>query len=548
MTTSPGDSAPVERDVPDAVWPVPRAVVLITLLLAFLLVGRELVAGVWSSDDEVVHVDLVRAVADQRGFPHIDDRFIEASVWASYNLVGADWSTRVRMLADDAPVWDARPGWSDLGPGGFTGGRNWMTQHPPLYYVLVAAGTELVGVVTPGEDIGSFSQELAVMRVLSMLFMLPLPWLAWATARRLRLGGTVSLVAACLPLAMPRVVTTGAQINNDTLLALGLGVVTYLLARVVTGDRSRRTAVAIAVVGSAVVLTKAFGWFVPLWIPLGYLVAGWFGGRRWREWLTPAALATVPPVLVLGAWVGRNLALFGRVQPRITGISQPAAEGFVPDSLDWVNQAIREFGTTLWAPIRPWWLLGPLAVVAVAALVVGVVGARGRARMGRLTVLIPLAALTAVMLVSSWSAYRYSGRLLGVNARYLLGSVVGVAAVVAAGLGTVVRHQAVRRWMPTVVLAVSLAVQVAGAVTSVGRLYGTPEESFPERLDDLVAWASWPAWVLVIVFVGAAAVAVACFASLAGEARRVDPGRATLGADDPDHPGAVAHATAAEGP
>ena len=537
-----------DRAEPASTWPIPRSVVLITLLLAFLLVGRELVAGTWSADDEVVHVDLVRAVAEQRGFPHIDDRFIEASVWASYNLVGAEWSTRSRMLAEEAPAWDARPGLSDLGPGGFTGGRNWMTQHPPLYYVLVAGGTAVVGLVTPGDDIGSFSQELAAMHALSMVFMLPLPILAWATARRLGLGDTLSVVAACLPLAMPRVVTTGAQINNDTLLALGLGVVTYLLARVVTGDRSRWTALALAAAGSAVVLTKAFGWFVPMWIPLGYLAAGWLGGRRWREWIRPAAVATLPPLIVLAGWLARNLVLFGRIQPRITGISQPAAEGFIPDTFDWVTKAVREFSLTLWAPIQPWWLLMPLAVLAVVAVLLGVLQAGADERLRRVMVLVPLAALAMVMLISSWSAYRYSGRLLGVNARYLLGGLVGASAVAAAGLGTVVRRHVTQRWLPIAVLAAALAVQVAAAVTAVTRLYGPPEESFVDRIDDVVAWASWPAWVIVVVLGAAAVTAVVCFASLVKEARRVVPMRATLAPDHSDASGARVRATAIEGP
>ena len=546
MTTLPGRAmAPTPAST---AWPMPRALLLITLLLAFMLVGRELVAGAWASDDEVVHVDLVRAVADQRGFPHIDDRFIEASVWASFNLVGADWSTRSRLFSEDAPAWDERPGWSDLGPGGFTGGRNWMTQHPPLYYGLLAVGTEVVGLVTPGEDIGSFSQELAVMHMLSMLFVLPLPWLAWATARRLRLGNTLALAAACLPLAMPRVVTTGAQVNNDTLLALGLGVVTYLLARVITGDQTRRTAWALGVAGAAVVLTKAFGWFVPIWIPLGYLAAAWLTGRRWRQWVTPAVVATAVPLVALIAWVIRNLVLFGRVQPRISGISQPAGEGFIPDVADWASQALREFGTTLWAPIRPWWVLAPVAVILVVAVITGVVRVTRPSRIRHLVVLVPLVALTAVMLTSSLSAYRFSGRLLGVNARYLLGSLVGVSAVAAAGAGVLVRRWSMRRWLPVGVLGVAVVIQVAGAVASIDRLYGAPEESFAARLDDLVAWASWPAWVLVVVFCGAAITAVACFSSLWIKARRSGPERATLEAEEFHHQEATARTAAVEGP
>jgi hypothetical protein len=464
---------------------VPRAVWLIVGLHGALLALYSVSFAPFRGPDEPQHTDLVRYVAAERDYPRYDERKLSVQIWNSFGIVRFDVpAVRSRDLPEDAaPPRPDRPGFEELGPPEevIADESNQLPSHPPLYYVLAASVD--YGANQIWEEM-AFDQEVGLLRLLDALMVLPLPLLAWFTARRLGAGWNVGLAAAVAMLAVPQLHHIGASVTNDGLLNLLISVATLLVARIATGDRSWRVAVLVGLVSGLALLTKAFALFLPIWILMAFGVAvkrGW----NWRAAAPRAGLALGLAFVVGGWWWARNLLVFGQLQTGIKLLA-PAPAGFEPDVGWWLGRYFtlmpwRFWGSFGWLDVN---IPAVLAITATAVLLSAVfwgVLSGGTRRLELLLMLVPAAAIAAMVAIGAFQGYLRTSFDEGLQGRYLFPGLVGLMVVAAWRLRW--------RWAPLAVLAVAGVMQLSALRTILSFYWGGANPV--EEVASVVAWAPW---------------------------------------------------------
>jgi hypothetical protein len=487
---------------------VPRVIWIITVLHVLILVGYSMLFAPFRPPDEPQHIDLVRAVRHDVGYPRYDERNLSEPIVNALPLVQFDVpAVRSRELRKEAaPPRASRLPFSKLGRDDVQVPLhpNQLPSHPPLYYAVAAATQTVVNTIVPGARDWSFDREIAVLRLLSVALAAPLPLLAFAVARRLRWSMHVAVAASMLPLAIPQLSHIGSSVSNDNLLTLLLGVCTLLVARIASEDDRWPTAVALGVVGGLAMLTKAFALVVPVWI-IAAQIAAVRGGARWRGAVQRGAASLALAFVFGGWWWARNLLVFGKLQ---TGIKllPPAPSSFAPDPGWWV----RRFGAFM--PERFWGWFGwfdvrvPVAIAAVATAVVllGVarallMAARRRGlRSSVVLLLAPTVGILLLVLMGSYQGYLRTGFDEGIQGRYLFPGLVGLAPVVALGLTRFARGDG--RHVPFATFVGAMAMQVVGVAVILSFYWGG--SSPIGRLESVAAWSPWPTLVPAAVGVG----------------------------------------------
>jgi Dolichyl-phosphate-mannose-protein mannosyltransferase len=503
---------------------LPRSLLLITGTWALLMLAATTIWPTTYGLDEPQHIDMTYAYTSGLHLYGPGERPLSAAVLAvqqsyrGYPPAGA---------LGDSPLPDrgARPTLAELGgpdrdatlPGLLP---NQMVQHPPAYYLLGAGVLRLPGVAGL-----PFDQQVGLLRLLGVLLMLPLPVLAWATAGRLGLSPPLALTAAAVPLGVPGLVRMGASVTNDVLLVLLTGLLTYLLARVVTRDLGLRTAAAIAVVLALDLLTKGFALVLPPVVLLAYLVAWRRHRLPARSLLAPLAVAAAGGV-VGGLWWLRNLIRYDAIQPSGYG---PGAEGriygppragsivdFAPAFADGVSRRIWGGLGFLDSPGQPLLLVyGPLAVAVIALAALLVRNRPGPSRPVVVVLVAPAVLILALTASGSLSVYETYGQLTGVQGRYVYTDVVGLGVAVAAGLGVLLRER-VQRALPLAVLGAALLAQLSAFVLVANSWWAPAAPGLLPSLrfaaGGMLRVSPWPAPLTVLSFV---AVLVAGAAALA---------------------------------
>ncbi|MCB0972550.1 MAG: DUF2142 domain-containing protein, partial [Acidimicrobiales bacterium] len=411
-------------------WPVPRLVVAATVAFGALCTAWSVVAPLGEAPDETAHLALVWHLADGGDYPDFDDLQGQAG---SFRLC-ATYASAIRACprtgevitptgtrrhpVDEAPDKGSRPAWDDAGGAERVGPRNQMPQHPPAYYRAMAAVLQVERGVL-GHPL-SADRELALLRLVNVTLVLPLPFLAWWAARRFGASERSAAVASLVPLGVPMLSHIGSTLNNDNLFTLEVALATALVAGVVRGDRGTRTAVALGLVTALAFLTKGFAVVLPPVVVVAYLLGardleGW--RPRLRAVAVPVAWAGGLTVALAGWWYVRVRSRTGRFAPsieaeRLTSDLQPP--GFSPDVVAFGREfsarlVERAWGSFGWYSVRVpmWWALAASAVV-VAAVAVALAPRRDPAGNGgwaRLVVLAPLAALGAFPIARSWDLY-----------------------------------------------------------------------------------------------------------------------------------------------
>ena len=233
----------------------PRIMWLIITAWGCLLLGASLVWPMTYGYDETPHIDMVYAYsAHPFHFYGPSELKVSDTAIGIYQLVPGHPPHR-RLAVVPVTPRGQRPTLAQLGGHGQTATSppNQMVQHPPLYYEMVALVTRIPGVSHLPWDV-----EVWIMRLVSILLMLPLPLLCWAAARRLlpaslprgTLPSTLdrlAVAAAVIPFTLPNLIRVGSSVNNDALLISATSALLYLLCRVVTSDLTKKTAIWIAV-------------------------------------------------------------------------------------------------------------------------------------------------------------------------------------------------------------------------------------------------------------------------------------------------------------
>lgn len=549
-------SAPDGRLQP---WRLARA----TPATVWLLCGLQFLLAVWyafalpllHAPDEHSHVDRVLSPGEPADLdPLEDDELSERTVaiLPRVQLAAIDWRVAPYqpwegLAEDDALPRDARPSYADLGPDEDSGIPNQIASHPPLYYLYEAAGLGAVRAldgVLGGEGSGSWDRTLVVLRLLSALLVLPLPWLTYWTGVRLSGRTRTGLVAATVPVAIPQVSHIAGSVNNDVMLLLTSAVATMGVVWIATGDRSLRTAAFTGAGAGLALLTKIFALAAPLWIAVAYGV-GWMRSRAPDREMRPfrtgdvarglgvAAAATV----ALGGWfVVRALLLYGTPAPRGSGYPGGTID---PDVGYWLGELVSRSTRSFWGFFGveqfaiPGWIVAVLTVGVVAAVGAALVRGRWEAhtrwRVADLTVLLlPVATALAMMLFAAWNGYLASGLPVGIHGRYLFTGLLGLSVAVGLGVDAMTRS----RFTPAVVAVVAVVVQAVGAWTVVRSFWAGPDVLAEVRA--LLAWSPFRARYVVVLWGLLSLTAVTALWRLVTDPLRSSPAAVGDGPPAPD--------------
>lgn len=531
MTAEP---APVRRErVPLAVW-------VVTAFHVGMLLTFTLLYPPFTGFDETQHVDAVLAVRHGDGWPAPQERELSEGIVAV--------ATPLLQSASDLPFSDdellprdERPSVAELGVERDSVGQllpNQITQHPPLYYALQAG----VLAALPGSADWPFDRTVAVLRLVSVLLMAPLPLLAWATTRALRAPPLVGQVGVLLTVSVPQLQRVGSSVNNDAAYVLAFATALLLLARVATGDLRRRTVVLTGVAVGVAMLTKGFALVLPLAVGLSFLVGARRSARSWAAGLLPGVLSLVVAFVVGGWWWLRNLVLYGTVQPagwpatyRDVLRLEPRAPGEPAPVDDFLLGAYSRLSERFWGGLEinyigpdsfPHWWTTTLVLVSAVAVGAALVAAGSRRLPLVVAVLVPFASTIGIVGYGIWSGYSYSLDFPGAQGRYLFGNLPSLSVAVALGLLALPR--AARRAAPVAAGLLALGMQAAGLRTVLALNWLPAYDGrgraarYREALDGVLDYAPWP---------GAVVLAVLALTGLAGVAVLVAAVRLTLARD-----------------
>ncbi len=559
-------------------------------MVAFGLLGIvwSVLAPLMEAPDEPDHLALVLYLADAHGYPAYDGlqspdaTYRLCRTYASANRAcprrGETFtatSTRRHPVAD-APPRASRPAWNDLGGSKPVGRLNQMPQHPPLYYEAMATVLRVERAVHGGPL--SLDRELALLRLVNALMLAPLPLIAWWGARRFGLDDAAATAAALVPFGIPMLTHIGSTLNNDNLLNLAGAVVIALLAGVVRGDRSLRTAALVGVATGIALLSKASAVIFPPIVVLAYVIA-------WRASRAPAArpgasteawetgrrqgrpiLASARPLCAAGAvtaavaawWYVGNWVRTGSFAPTIEDRRfgpDLAPAGFHPHLGAFASTFLRSvngrfWGSFGWYSVRFSAALGWVATAVVVAAVVSALATRvvpgfeartvgektakeedpGTARgadptvtqlgvPGRLGVaflLTPVVALAVFVAVRAYGLYATTSQFIFLQGRYLFAGIAGLAVVVAVG----VRRVAGRATVAAVGVSAG-ALQVWALHRASSGFWGGPGLGPRGQYRAMAAYSGWPAGVVAGFVIFAAVSALALVWQVLAEARQV---------------------------
>jgi 4-amino-4-deoxy-L-arabinose transferase-like glycosyltransferase len=531
---------------------------LITAVWVSLLLGASVVWPMAYGLDELAHVDMAYDYSAHPFKLYVPGQlgYSSAATRIENSLPGVPPRTRLAL----APIQprQTRPTLAQLGGDAIqNGGRNQMVEHPPLYYWLEAAVLRLPGVSRLAWDL-----DVWLMRLLSVVIMSPVPLLCWATARRLLTApvgwlnqdsaARLACLAAALPLTIPNLIRDGASVDNDTLLILTTSVVLYLVSRVMTGDRSTRTALLLSVALAAALWTKGFALALPPIIFVAYLI----GARHSKE-EAPLLARIARPVgivaigaLIGGAWWLRNILDYRAVQPNGFGRAYENVLYGPPDYhgtlSNFVLPYLTGFAARIWGevgypdspspgPLIVWgWFFVALIGVVAALIIRSRPGAR--LRLGVLA-LVPVAYF-AITSAGSYRTFENWSRIgpQAEQGRYIYAGIVAIAVLFAYGWFQLGRPRLHARFTPLVVVGAIATNAVVWLmllrswympITDRGYVSGTIR-----AFHALVRWSPVPSWVTILV-VGVLPIvtSVACIVSVFRDAHDWKPSSARVATD-----------------
>jgi small subunit ribosomal protein S36 len=526
--------------------------------LAFGVLGAlwSVVAPLGEAPDEPAHLALVLHLADGKPYPDYDGLTNQAAIIRLCKTYAAATRacprdgeevtpTSMRLHPrGEAPDKADRPAWNDEGGDASVGQVNQMPQHPPLYYQSMAAVLRVERAIAGGPM--STDRELALLRLVNAALLAPLPLLAWWAARRFRLGEVAAVTAAVAMFAVPMLTHIGSTLNNDNLLTLLAAVGAALLAGVLRGDRTLKTAAAVGVVAALALLTKAFGMVLIPAIGVAYLLGsreqpdptdpnfvpeadgsdgdgydvrggvadlvpeavgsggeryevpvGW--GERVRSVVAPLAVAGSAVVVLAGWWFVGVRIRTGQFAPTVESArltSALAPPGFSPSAGDFAGEFVRNinnrfWGSFGWYTIRfPTWLATACTLLVVAAVITALVPKRdesGSSRLQRAALLVPIVLLGGLVFSRAWGLYTTTSKFQFLQGRYLFAGLVGLMVLAAVGL-----VRLAGRWAPLAVAGFAVLLQAEALRRCLQGWWGGPDLGPRGQVRAMVAWSAWP--------------------------------------------------------
>lgn len=290
---------------------------ILLLLIVFCAKQAFSVAAFYpfSGHDELAHFSYVRTLALEGRVPVIPD----LREWRA-NLSGGDPPPTDEIPADLYRYcrftldWYCEPGnprWRDDPPrivtvpgyGFFPSGYQYVANHPPLYYTVMApiykATTSLSMVV-----------QQYLLRLAAIPFGLITVYAAYRTARALFPGDAfLAVTAPALVALQPQIGYEAAMVNNDI---AAVAATSLLLWALVVGIRDRfptRLSLLVGALFGLGLLAKGTTAAMAPVVALAVLVA--LGWRDWRGIIRRGALMTLPALVIAGPWYAYLFRIYG---------------------------------------------------------------------------------------------------------------------------------------------------------------------------------------------------------------------------------------------
>jgi hypothetical protein len=401
-----------------------------------------------------------------------------------------------------------------------------MTQHPPGYYAVMAVPTRLFNLIddTPRDAI-------IIMRLLSALLLLPLPYLAFRLTRALGGSSPVSLSAAFLPAGLPQLTHIGGAVNNDALIIPLAAILVVEAVELAKFGATMKRAIWFGITYAAALWTKGMA------LPLVVLVIGAYllAARRegWRQVVWPAVVTAAISCIGFTWWVA-NIVRFKTLQPQ----GYPAAwlaqlpRGHTTFGA-WFNGFFDSMTRSFWLDAGwlemkpPPWAYGTASVVLLLLIAIGFVRSKGNRGLFVLAQLSWIAIMASIF-QQSHAQFVDRSTLAGSQGRYLFPGVIAMAAGVVLALRPLQEPlqdkpvgRRVARRRPTVPLAPLvplLVVFVAFYGLARGLHHFYVGSDWAKRLDTMSTWS--PLRLRELAVVAAVAIGAALVAAVAAWAAR----------------------------
>lgn len=312
----------------------------------------------------------------------------------------------------------------------------WVAQHPPLFYLMLAP---IVGpIITSGDTLGAVMAGRIANGVLAGIVVIAAAWAVRQVAPETpRLRIVVPLVTGLTGM----LVLVGSAIYNDLATVLFATLAIGLIARLTRRGLDTVTVLLVAVVSAAGMSTRAsFGVF-SCFLGLAVLIGPRRDGRWWNGFVgrsVAAVTAVVCTLAAIGWFFWRNVQITGRL------------DGGHPDwAFEHLYRTPRTFAEVIldpdsWAGLfnfyrfdaaeddpAPWLLLVVPAALAIIVGAIILITKRRSICRDRLVVFMLTAALTAGIVMLQLN---YATNAGAINSRYLLPVAVVFAIVLGYGL------------------------------------------------------------------------------------------------------------------
>ncbi|MBB2976334.1 4-amino-4-deoxy-L-arabinose transferase-like glycosyltransferase [Microbacterium endophyticum] len=340
---------------------------------------------------------------------------------------------------------------------------DWMTQHPPAYYTIVA------GTLTAlGANEWRWDQLLLGMRLVSAASAaLAVPFVA-GSVRRITRSRAAGVLGGALLLAIPQYHHVLSLVTNDALATFLGAALMYIVVRAMTKPKR---VIALSLVGGAVLgvalLTKGLLLAAIPLVFIGFLVAGWRAYSRPMRRLLPAAVTMALAFAIGGWWWLRNLIVYGVLQPSVFGSGIDEEEPSDAYSLSGFFLRVGErLNETMWGSFRaeldlPVVLTTSASIVAILSIVCALAFSRRRLALAVL-LLYPLATM-GIITFHAWEIFWDNGTIRGIQGRYLYGGLTALA--VSLGMCWTLLFRRVTPWLRA---AVAGLIMFAGLCAGIG--------------------------------------------------------------------------------